>query len=110
VLRLPDASPRNISGFQLGLTDITITYYSPAVNGRKLWGGMVPYGRVWRAGANENTTIALEHSVKVNGNDLPAGTYGIHMIQVRQNGRSHSLKISPRGVVSVMTKKKTPFE
>ena len=65
---------------RVGITDITITYHRPLVNGRKIWGGLVPYGQVWRAGANENTTIEFSTAVSVEGKPLPAGTYGLHMI------------------------------
>ena len=50
------------------------------MNGRKIWGGLVPSGQVWRAGANENTTIEFSTPVSVEGKALPAGTYGLHMI------------------------------
>jgi len=73
-------------------TDITIEYSRPGVKGRKIWGELVPYGMnpgnkyskdkpyPWRAGANENTTIEFSKDVLVEGNKLPAGKYGIHMI------------------------------
>jgi tetratricopeptide (TPR) repeat protein len=64
----------------VGLTQIDISYHRPAVNGRKVWGGLVPYGEVWRAGANENTTIRFSSPVSVEGKALAAGTYGLHMI------------------------------
>ena len=64
----------------IGLTDITIDYHRPAVNGRPLWGGLVPYDQVWRAGANENTTFEVSTDVTINGQRLPAGRYGLHMI------------------------------
>ena len=50
------------------------------MNGRKVWGGLVPYGQVWRAGANENTTITFANDVTIEGKPLAAGTYGLHMI------------------------------
>jgi hypothetical protein len=65
---------------RVGVTDIAITYHRPLVNGRKIWGGLVPMGQVWRAGANENTTIEFSTPVSVEGKPLPAGTYGLHMI------------------------------
>ncbi|MBZ5599917.1 MAG: DUF2911 domain-containing protein [Acidobacteriia bacterium] len=65
---------------RVGITDITINYHRPLVNGRKVWGGLVPYGQVWRAGANENTTIAFSDPVTIEGQALPKGTYGLHMI------------------------------
>lgn len=61
-------------------TDITIVYSRPGVKGRKIWGGLVPYNEVWRAGANENTTIEVSKDVLINGQKLPAGKYGLHMI------------------------------
>jgi hypothetical protein len=65
---------------RVGVTDITITYHRPMVNGRKIWGALVPYDKVWRAGANENTTVEFSTPVSVQGKPLPAGTYGLHMI------------------------------
>ncbi len=65
---------------RVGITDITINYHRPLINGRKVWGGLVPYGQVWRAGANENTTIKFTDPVTVDGHALAAGTYGLHMI------------------------------
>ncbi len=65
---------------RVGFTDITINYHSPAVKGRELWGKFVQYGQVWRAGANENTAIRFTHDVKVEGQPLAAGEYGLHMI------------------------------
>ena len=50
------------------------------VNKRKVWGNLVPYGQVWRAGANENTTISFSDPVTIEGKALPQGTYGLHMI------------------------------
>lgn len=61
-------------------TDITIVYSRPGVKGRKIWGGLVPYDKVWRAGANENTTFEVTKDVLINGQKLPAGKYGLHMI------------------------------
>jgi len=80
VLDLPYASQAAQVKQQVGVTDITITYHRPTVNGRKIWGGLVPTGQVWRAGANENTTIEFSTPVSIEGKPLPAGTYGLHMI------------------------------
>jgi hypothetical protein len=79
-LRAPDPSPEASVSQTIGLTEMKISYHRPAVNGRKIWGGLVPYGEVWRAGANENTTITFSSPVKVAGKPLRAGTYGLHMI------------------------------
>src|SRR5438132_9090312 len=80
VLDLPYASQAAQVKQRVGVTDITITYHRPVVNGRKIWGGLVPTGQVWRAGANENTTIEFSTPISVEGKALPAGTYGLHMI------------------------------
>ena len=78
---------------EVGITDITLTYTRPDVNGRegKIWGSLITYGfstqsfitnkntAPWRAGANENTTISFEHDVKVEGKNIKAGTYGLFM-------------------------------
>jgi Protein of unknown function (DUF2911) len=79
-LNLPDASQAAEVKQRIALTDITIKYHRPLVNGRKIWGGLVPYGKVWRAGANENTTIEFSDPVSVEGKPLDKGTYGLHMI------------------------------
>jgi tetratricopeptide (TPR) repeat protein len=80
VMNLPRASQHAVLTQRIGITDITINYHRPLVNGRKVWGGLVPYGQVWRAGANENTTITFSDPVSVEGQPLAAGTYGLHMI------------------------------
>ncbi|HEV8432592.1 MAG TPA: DUF2911 domain-containing protein [Thermoanaerobaculia bacterium] len=77
---LPEASPAATVGQTIGVTDVTITYHRPAVNKRKIWGGLVPYDTLWRAGANENTTISFSTPVKVEGKELPAGTYAFYAL------------------------------
>jgi tetratricopeptide (TPR) repeat protein len=84
-LDLPYASQAAQVKQRVGVTDITITYHRPLVNGRKIWGGLVPMGQVWRAGANENTTIEFSTPVSVEGKAMPAGTYGLHMIPNADN-------------------------
>src|SRR5213082_2915568 len=79
-LNLPDVSQAAEVKQQIALTDITIKYHRPLVNGRRIWGGLVPYGKVWRAGANENATIDFSDAVSVEGKPLAKGTYGLHMI------------------------------
>lgn len=83
-LTLPQTSPKASVIQRIGITDVKITYHRPGVKGRKIWGELVPFNegkpRPWRAGANENTTISFCHDVKINGHDLPAGTYGFHII------------------------------
>jgi Protein of unknown function (DUF2911)/Tetratricopeptide repeat len=80
VLDLPlPSQPAEVSQ-RIGITDITIKYHRPLVNDRKIWGALVPYGRVWRAGANENTTITFDNPVRIEGQPIDKGTYGLHMI------------------------------
>jgi hypothetical protein len=64
----------------VGLTDITITYSRPGVKGRTIFGGLVPYGQVWRTGANTATQFAVSTDVTIEGQKLPAGTYSLHTI------------------------------
>ncbi|HYL15403.1 MAG TPA: DUF2911 domain-containing protein [Terriglobales bacterium] len=80
VLDLPRTSQHALISQRVGITDITINYHRPLVNGRKIWGSLVPYGQVWRAGANENTTITFSDPVTIEGKPLDKGTYGLHMI------------------------------
>jgi len=79
-LKTPRPSPDATVIQYVGVTEIKIDYSSPAVKGRKIWGDLVPFGEIWRTGANEATTITFSDVVKVNGNELPAGTYGLHTI------------------------------
>ena len=60
--------------------DIIVTYGRPQVKGRTVWGGLVGYGQVWRAGANEATVISFSKDLTINGEALPAGVYGFFVI------------------------------
>src|SRR5688500_7070584 len=105
-LRLPRPSPKSSVTQTVGVTDVTITYSRPGVKGRAIWGdppagapagsatlddararaagaAIVPYGRVWRTGANEATTFTVTDDVLVNGQPLKAGTYSLHTIPGR---------------------------
>ncbi|MGZ5443162.1 MAG: DUF2911 domain-containing protein [Thermoanaerobaculia bacterium] len=79
-LTAPEVSPEATVSQVVGLTELEVSYHRPAANGRAVWGALVPYGQVWRAGANENTTASFSTPVTVNGTALAAGTYGLHMI------------------------------
>jgi hypothetical protein len=79
-LRLPRPSPNATLVQTAGITDITIKYSRPGVKGRAIWGALVPYGKVWRTGANDATTIAFSDDVTVGGSKLAAGTYSLHTI------------------------------
>jgi hypothetical protein len=80
MLDLPRASQHALIMQRVGITDITLNYHRPLANGRQIWGKLVPYGQVWRAGANENTTITFSDPVTIEGQPLDKGTYGLHMI------------------------------
>ena len=90
------ASPAAEVSQTIGLSKVTVNYSKPSVNGRAIWGALVPYGYTkfgfgpataapWRAGANENTTITLSHKAKIEGTVVPAGTYGL-FFGVHENG------------------------
>jgi len=80
ILDLPRDSQHSVLTQRIGISDVTLNYHRPLVKGRTIWGKVVPYGQVWRAGANENTTIAFSDPVTIEGQSLPRGTYGLHMI------------------------------
>ncbi len=71
----PASTTANVSG-----VNVTIDYSSPAVKGRKIWGDLVPYGKVDRTGANEATVFSVDKNVRVNGEMLPAGQYSLFTI------------------------------
>jgi hypothetical protein len=79
-IKTPRPSPDATVAQFVGVTEIKIDYSSPGVKGRKVWDELVPFGEIWRTGANEATTITFSDAVKINGSELPAGTYGIHTI------------------------------
>lgn len=76
-LQLPAASPSAKVMQQVGVTDISVEYSSPAVKGRKIWGALVPMDKPWRAGANASTKITFSKDVTFGGKPVPAGTYVI---------------------------------
>lgn len=74
-LEFPAASPAGTVTQRVGITDIRIDYNRPGAKGRTIFGGLVPYGQVWRTGANTATKISFSTPVKLNGTEIPAGTY-----------------------------------
>ncbi len=92
LLIMPDASPAAMIMQEVGISKVTISYHSPGINGREVWGKLVPFGwepagpfgngkpTPWRAGANENTTITFSHDAQVEGKPIAAGTYGLFML------------------------------
>ena len=76
-IETPQPSPLAKIEQVVGLTDVAITYSRPAVNNRSIMGDLVPYGKIWRAGANANTTIEFSDEVKIGGQKLASGKYAI---------------------------------
>jgi len=79
-LKIPQASPKATIQQTVGLTDIEIVYCRPAAKGRAVFGNLVPFGKVWRTGANENTTISFSDDVIIDGKTLPKGKYSLYTI------------------------------
>jgi hypothetical protein len=77
---LPRLSPNASASLTLGVTDIEVTYGAPSARGRTIFGDLVPYGQVWRVGANEATSIRFSTDVTVEGQPVAAGTYGLFMV------------------------------
>jgi len=73
-------SPTCTLSQEIGISKIDLAFARPAVRGRKIWGELVPFGQVWRAGANNATTLTFSHAAKVAGKDVPAGSYGFFVI------------------------------
>ena len=74
------SSPNALVGQTIGTTDVTVTYGRPHVRGREIFGGLEPYGEVWRTGANEATTITFSNDVSFGGEEVAAGTYALFTI------------------------------
>jgi hypothetical protein len=79
-LEFPDASPASTLKQRIGLTDIEISYSRPSMKGREIFGGLLPYGQIWRTGANTATKITFSTAVKLGGADVPAGAYALYSI------------------------------
>ncbi|MBB5397783.1 DUF2911 domain-containing protein [Mucilaginibacter sp. AK015] len=76
----PIASPRDSVSAKIGAATISINYGSPSVKGRKIYGELVPYNKVWRAGANAATVFSTSKDIVVAGKKLSAGTYSLYAI------------------------------
>lgn len=79
------ASPAETATGKINDATITINYGSPSVKGRTIWGELVPYGKVWRAGANEATTFETDKEITVEGKKLPAGKYAFFAIPEKES-------------------------
>lgn len=79
-LNLPNASPDADFKQQIGFGEVQVKYSRPSARGRVIFGEIVPFGEMWRTGAHDATTIRFSEAVKLNGNDIPAGTYSFFTI------------------------------
>ncbi len=79
-IQMPQASPPAKIAQTVGLTEITVDYSRPSTKDRKIFGELVPYGEVWRTGANGATILGFSSDVKVEGHDVPAGQYALYTI------------------------------
>ena len=73
-------SPRKEAKGTIGNVSVAVDYSAPSVKGRTIWGGLEKYGKVWRAGADDNTTFSFDKEVTINGTKVPAGKYGFFII------------------------------
>src|SRR5258708_32211510 len=89
-------SPAAVASQTIGISTVTVKYSRPSVKNRKVWGELVPFGwnvqafgagnsAPWRAGANENTVLTLSHDAKIEGTNVPAGTYGLFFVINQDN-------------------------
>jgi hypothetical protein len=79
-LETPRPSPKGTVTQKVGVMDVSVTYSRPGIKGRKIFGGLVPYGEVWRTGANEATTISFSDEVALEGHKISAGEYTLYTI------------------------------
>lgn len=77
-VQTPQPSPASELEQTVGLTEVEVEYSRPSMRGRKIFGGLVPYGEIWRTGANKNTTISFEDDITINNDTLKKGTYAIY--------------------------------
>ncbi|ALI97978.1 DUF2911 domain-containing protein [Rufibacter tibetensis] len=79
-IKMPAASPSSTIKQNIGLADVTVEYSRPSMKGRKIFGDLAPYGRLWRTGANASTKLTFSEEVMLEGNKVPAGTYALYTI------------------------------
>ncbi|MCE7054556.1 DUF2911 domain-containing protein [Algoriphagus sp. AGSA1] len=79
-IQMPQASPSAKIAQKVGLTDVTVDYSRPSIKGRKIFGELVPYGQIWRTGANGATVLSFSTDVIIGGKTIPAGKYALYAI------------------------------
>lgn len=91
-IKLPQPSPEAMVKQTIGLTEISVRYHAPGVKGRQIFGSLVPYGKLWRAGANEATLITFEDDLFLNHERVPAGTYSFFILP--ENGTDWNIVLN----------------
>ena len=84
-VKTPQQSPKSTVDQVVGLTDVSIEYSRPSVKGRRIFGDLVPFGKVWRTGANANSTISFSEDVVIDGKTLKKGKYALFTIPRVEN-------------------------
>jgi hypothetical protein len=84
-VKTPQPSPKSTLDQIVGLTEVTIEYSRPSVKGRRIFGDLVPFGKVWRTGANANSTVTFSEDVVIDGKTLQKGKYAIYTIPRVEN-------------------------
>ena len=79
-VKTPQASPKSVINQVVGLTDVEVVYSRPSAKGRAVFGNLVPFGQLWRTGANENTTVSFSDDVMIDGKTLKKGKYALYTI------------------------------
>lgn len=79
-IKTPQSSPKAIINQMVGLTEVEINYSRPGAKGRPVFGNLVPFGKLWRTGANENTTISFSEDVVIDGKTLKKGKYALYTV------------------------------
>ena len=84
-LKTPQPSPFSKIEQKVGVTDVTLEFSRPGMKGRVIFGDLVPYGKVWRTGANSNTKITFSDDVTIDGKSLKKGTYALYTIPNKES-------------------------
>jgi hypothetical protein len=110
------ASPRATATVSLNGKDVTISYGAPSMRGRKIFGGLVPYDKVWRTGANEATSFVTQADLKIGGTMVPAGSYTLYtlpnatrwlLILNKQTGQWGTIYNEPMDLARIAMESKT---
>ena len=79
-VKTPQQSPKSTINQVVGLTDVEVVYSRPSAKGRAVFGNLIPFGKLWRTGANENTTVSFSDDVIINGQTLKKGKYALFTV------------------------------